>query len=65
MDLMELWQLGNNQEYIALDKLAKFMGLPGKTGNGADFHKMEPADKKKYLETDLALTKALAERMLA
>jgi len=64
VDLMEVWQLGNNQEYMALDRLAKFMGLPGKAGTGADFHKMDPEQKRQYLETDLELTKALAERML-
>jgi hypothetical protein len=64
VDLLDLWRLGNRQEYISLDRLAKFLGLPGKKEDGSLFHKLEPAQKVAYIENDLKLTMNIAQRLL-
>lgn len=64
LDLMEVYQLGNRQEYISLDTLAKFLGVGEKSGNGKDFHKLPPDEQRKYLAHDLELTKLCAEKMI-
>lgn len=64
VDLLDVWRMGNRQEYISLDRLAKFLGLPGKKEDGSMFHKLEPAQKRAYLENDLKLTMNIAQRLL-
>jgi len=64
IDLMEVWQLGNRDQTISLDNLARFMGIGEKNTSGADFYKMTRAEQEKHLTTDLTLTATLAKRML-
>lgn len=66
VDTMEAWSCGNREERISLDNLAKALGVGAKTGSGADFAALYAKDRKAalgYLENDLRLTKAVAERM--
>lgn len=67
VDLQEVWTLyGRNTEGQSLDSICRAMGLPGKTGNGADFGKLFETDLKAaraYLEADLIATMALATRL--
>jgi hypothetical protein len=68
VDLFEWWQAGDRQTTISLDRLARLVGLPGKTDTGARFAAMWAADRPKalaYLAHDLSLAAAIAERMLA
>lgn len=65
-DLAELWQCGDRTETISLDRLARVLGLPGKTGDGADFARLFREDRPAalaYLENDLKLTRAIFERV--
>lgn len=64
VDLMEEWQMGERQDLISLDRLARFMGLEGKTSNGAMFQKLERQQKIDYLTKDLVLTRQVAQRMM-
>ena len=73
IDLMQIWQLGNRQEFISLDRLGKLLSVGGKLEsdngepiNGADFHIMWREDRKtaiKYLTRDLQLTAAIAAKL--
>lgn len=66
IDLRDLWQCGDHQCHGGLDEISKFFGGPGKTGGGADFHKLWESDRPKalqYLKTDLELCRLLYERM--
>lgn len=68
IDVFEWWQAGDRQASISLDRLARLVGLPGKTDTGARFAAMWAADRPKalaYLAHDLDLTAAIAELMLA
>lgn len=70
-DTMKVWACGNYGETIGLDRLAKALGLPGKTEgvNGADFARLwngEPEEQKlarQYLLTDLDVTWNVANRL--
>jgi hypothetical protein len=65
-DVMQHWQLGNRQEYISLDKLARFLGLPGKSHEGKDFANLYANNQQqaiKYLKNDLKLTADIALKM--
>jgi len=65
-DLFTLWQAGDRQESISLDRLARLCGLPAKTGSGADFAKLWAANRNAaldYLRHDLKLTRDLWQRM--
>ncbi len=67
IDLREVWQLGDRQAVGGLDAVSRFFGLEGKSGSGKDFAATWESDRAaalKYLETDLLLTKKLAEVML-
>lgn len=67
VDLMELWQCGDRQESVSLDRLARLCGLPGKTDTGASFAAHWAADRAKaleYLRKDLELTRDLFLRMV-
>ncbi len=68
VDTMKTFQCGNAREdFISLDRLAKFMGLAGKTEDiGKDFGKILASDANRaiaYLTQDLNSTRAVAERM--
>lgn len=68
VDLMRIWQCGNNHEYISLDRLAKLMGVGGKPDGvtGADFARLWEEDRKQaeeYLLNDLEMTHQIALRM--
>lgn len=67
LDLMLYSQCGRfKSDGFGLDRVAKSLGLGGKIGNGADFHKLlktDPAAARQYLRQDVALTKAIGERM--
>jgi len=68
IDLFEWWQAGDRQASISLDRLARLVGLPGKTDTGARFAATWAADRPKalaYLVHDLDLTAAIADLMLA
>lgn len=65
VDLMEIWQLGDRQEFISLDMLARFLGVGEKTGTGKDFFKLDSKSQLAYLEQDLVLTKKIGEKLLA
>lgn len=65
-DLLSLWQTGDRQELISLDRLARLCGLPGKTGSGAHFGELWRTDRTAalaYLKLDLELTRDLWVRM--
>lgn len=66
VDLMQLWACGNRQQTIGLDRLAKYLGVGAKNGDGKDFAKLLASDRKAamaYLENDLALLKSCAGRV--
>lgn len=66
VDLRDLWQMGDRQAHGSLDSIAKHFGVGAKTGNGKDFAKLWATDRLKaldYLQTDLFLTAAIAQRM--
>jgi len=65
-DLMESWQLGDRGELISLDRLAKFLGVGEKSGNGADFARLlrdDPEAAGEYLRNDVELTARCAARL--
>jgi hypothetical protein len=66
VDLAEIWRCSaHEKELISLDRLARFLGLAGKDGNGAGFAALlyqEPKAAIEYLRRDLELTWQIAER---
>lgn len=64
LDLMQVWQMGDRQEYISLDRMSKFLGVGGKAGDGALFHKLDHQQKVDYLMNDLTLTMKIAQKLL-
>ncbi len=64
IDLMEVWQVGNREERISLDQLAKYLGVGAKTGSGADFYKLPPDLQRQYLTHDLTLTQKCSNVLL-
>lgn len=68
VDVADLWACGGRdpRDRISLDTLSQFLGVGAKNGDGKDFGALWHADRPaalKYLENDLALTKAAYERM--
>lgn len=66
IDLMKIWQMGNKEDRISLNKVCKLLGLGEKTGDGRFFYQTLKEDRAKalaYLEQDLGLHHLLAERM--
>jgi 3'-5' exonuclease len=66
VDIMAVWGCGNRQQTISLDRLAKYLGVGAKNGDGKDFAKLWASDRvaaEAYLENDLKLLKACSERM--
>jgi DNA polymerase elongation subunit (family B) len=66
LDLMEAWQMGDRNEFVSLDTVAKFLGCGAKTGSGAHFAelmKFDVALALRYLENDVMLTARVATRL--
>jgi len=66
IDLLEVWKIGNRDQSISLNNLCKYLGLGEKTGNGKYFAEMMEADPikaREYLEQDILLTRAVAQRL--
>lgn len=67
IDLRDVWGCGQHQPKGGLDVIARLMGLPGKTSDGAGFAELYAKDREAalaYAAADLAATKAVAERLL-
>lgn len=67
IDLMQQWQAGNREDTISLDRLARFLGVGQKNGEGKEVAQLlqkEPGKAREYLENDLILTERCAKRML-
>tara|TARA_R110000824_G_scaffold282148_2_gene470434 strand:- start:1549 stop:2217 length:669 start_codon:yes stop_codon:yes gene_type:complete len=68
LDTMEVWKAGDYRATISLDRFCKASGLEGKNGSGEFFGKLFKEDKLQaieYLENDIKITKALADRVVA
>lgn len=68
LDLREAWTFGDRYAKGSLDTIARALGLPGKNGNGKDFHKLLQTNREEaiaYLKQDLAVTAAVYRRMFA
>lgn len=66
LDTMKVWACGSFNGFTKLDVLASYLGIPGKSGNGADFARLFRENRKAaidYLKTDLTLTHTVAERL--
>lgn len=66
VDTMQLWGCGAYRNYVSLNDLAIYFGMPGKNGNGAEFARLFKEDRKAaiaYLKQDLILTHSVAERL--
>lgn len=68
IDLMQVWGCGVYGERCSLDKVSRFLGGPGKNGDGAEFARLwsDPETREeavKYLENDLQITAAVARKM--
>jgi hypothetical protein len=68
LDLAEEWQCGDRTEKISLKRLAEFLGVGTKDANGgaafAEKWKTDRAAAIAYLENDLLLTEAVANKIL-
>ena len=67
IDLMEMWQCGDRQKRISLDRLCKACGFEGKNGSGKYFSQLLKEDREAaidYLTNDIKITAKLAERMM-
>ena len=67
IDLMLQWQIGNRQDSISLDKLARFVGLGGKSHSGKEFAGLYASDHDAaidYCKNDLQLCADIAQRMM-
>jgi hypothetical protein len=66
-DIYLHWQLTHYPpEYLSLNSLAQFFGLPAKEGNGAQFAELFRYDRKaaiEYLTNDVAITWEIAKRL--
>jgi hypothetical protein len=63
VDLLQVYRLGDPEARISLDRLAKLLGLPGKTGNGGDFARLLAEDRlaaADYLKDDVHLVREVA-----
>ncbi len=63
IDLMQIWQVGDYQATVSLDRLAKYLGVGAKNGSGACFHEILETDReaaRAYLENDLLITEQCA-----
>ena len=68
IDLALEWQCGDRMEWVKLDTVCKFLGLPAKNGSGKEFAGLWVSDRAKaleYLNNDMAITAKVMERMLS
>ena len=66
IDLTKIWSCGDPKETISLDRLAKYLRVGQKNGEGKDFAallKSDPAAAEAYLRNDLELTRRIAIKM--
>jgi len=71
VDTMHDWSLGQRSQFVKLDALAKFFGIPGKPDDitGADFARLfhgtneERTQALDYLHNDLEMTWAVTQRL--
>jgi hypothetical protein len=66
VDLLDLWRCGNREDRISLDKMARFLGVGGKTGDGAEFPSLWSMSREaalRYLENDVLLTRRCAQAL--
>jgi hypothetical protein len=66
VDLMQLWQCGDSKEFISLDRLARYLGIQGKSSDGSAFAALKyenPEEAIAYLRRDLELTKEIADKI--
>ena len=64
VDLLDLWRCGIREDRISLDKLARFLGVGGKNGEGADFASLWSMNREaalSYLQNDVLLTRRCAQ----
>ena len=69
LDTLDLWKMGDYdpKSKISLDRLAKAMGIEGKSGSGKLFSQLMAEDfeaAKAYLETDIRVTWEVAARLV-
>lgn len=70
IDAMDVWACGNREDRVSLDLASASLGVGRKNGSGAHFASLwrgseeERAHALEYLENDLRLTKAVAERII-
>ena len=69
VDLMEAWALGDfdPSKRIGLDRLARALGVPGKSGSGKFFSELlreNPDAAADYLDADMRATWSVAARIL-
>lgn len=65
IDLMESFNFGA-KAFVSLDKVARFLGVGKKTGNGAQFWELYKTDTEAalaYLDNDVRLTEAIYNKM--
>ena len=68
IDLALEWQCGDRMEWVKLDTVCKFFGLPAKNGSGKDFANLWVNDRQKaleYLDNDMRITSLVMQRMLS
>ena len=66
VDVRDAWQLGDRYAAGSLDAIAKHLGFPGKTGDGAAFAELWATDRpaaEAYLRNDVDLTARIAARL--
>lgn len=68
IDLALEWQCGDRMEWVKLDTVCKFFGLPAKNGSGKEFANLWVNDRQKaldYLDNDMRITSLVMQRMLS
>ena len=69
VDTMTAFQCGDRNDFVGLDRVAKFFGLPGKTEDlGAQFAEIYRTDRARalaYLGRDLEIVENVSNRMFA
>ena len=66
IDLAKIWSCGDPKETISLDRLARYLRVGQKNGEGKDFAELLKSDLQKaeeYLRNDLELTRRIAIKM--
>jgi hypothetical protein len=66
VDLLDAWRCGNREDRVSLDKLARFLGVGGKSGEGAHFAALWSMSREAalaYLENDVRITRRCARAL--